>query len=324
MQRSSPPEQLPTTMIIGAAETPVELFGPIEALFPTTRGRIDRSLAIIDEFIRWTYRNDVWPTRITRDHVSAALRQRVMDHLAKAGETAQVRDRLLAQRAGRRRAPIVIFGLRVEDRTLVDLPAFCEAFVSFLAERYPGTIVMFDGYNCRPDVQAGPVNLGMVHHLTSQPPDDVEAARVAALTTRFAGEPVTIIATTGQSIAARLAWGRHADAAFAIWGAGLAKIRWLANLPTMVITGHRNLLHRSDLNIYHDAAFMEASAPVVFPDPSRVADVHDHKALASKFIQGGRECFEVRTDEILQEFDALLIRALRKKEDKVLQDQDVN
>lgn len=315
-----PPEQLPVTMIIGAAEAPVELFGPIEALFPTMRGRIDRSLETVDAFIRWTYRHDVWPTRITRDHVSAALRQRVMDHLAKASEAAQVRDTMLVRRMGRHRAPVVIFGLRVEDRTLVDLPAFCEAFVSFMAERHPGATVVFDGYNCRPGIPEGPVNLGMVHHLTSQPPEDVEAALVAALMERFAGEPVTIVGTTGQSIATSLAWCRHADAAFAIWGAGLAKIRWLANLPTMVVTGHRNLLHRSDLNIYHDAAFIEASAPVVFPDPSLVVDVHDHKALAAKFIQGGRECFMVQTDEILQVFDTLLTRALQDQECRVLQD----
>lgn len=195
-----PPEQLPTTMIIGAAEAPVELFGPIEALFPTTRGCIDRSLDTVDAFIRWTYQHDVWPTRITRDRVSSALRQRVMDHLAKANEAVQVRDTLLARQAARRRAPVVIFGLRVEDRTLVDLSAFCDAFVSFMAKRHPGATVVFDGYNCRPGVLTGPVNLGMVHHLTSQPPEDVETALVASLMERFAGEPVTIVGTQGHSV----------------------------------------------------------------------------------------------------------------------------
>ncbi len=314
-----PPEQLPVTMIIGAPDGRAELFGPIEELFPATLGHVDRSLETVDAFVRWTYRHDVWPTRITRDYVSVTLRQTVMDHLAKAEEVAQVRGALLTRPASRRIAPTVIFGLRVEDRTLVDLPAFCEAFVAFMSEHHPGTTIVFDGYNCRPGAPTGPVNPGMVHHLTSQPPEKVESALVAALSERFAGQPVTIIGTTGQSIATSLAWCRHADAAFAIWGAGLAKIRWLANLPTMVITGRTNLLHRPDLNIYHDPAFVEASAPVLFPDPSLITDVHEHAALAAKFIQGGRECFQVDVDQIFDSFNLLLERALQKKQHEALQ-----
>ena len=315
--KAVPSEQLPTTMVIGAAETPVELFGPIEALFPAARGRIDRSLDTLDSFVRWTYRQDVWPTRITQEYVSAALRERIMGHFAGTVEAEQARDMLSAWQPSRRGAPVVVFGLRVEDRTLVNLPAFCEAFVSFMAARHPGAIVVFDGYNSRPDA-VGSVNLGMVHHLADQPPEEVEAALVASLIERFAGQPITIVGTTGRSIATSLAWCRQADAAFAIWGAGLAKIRWLANLPTMAVTGHWNLVRRSDLNIYHDAAFMEAPALMVFPNPSLVADVHDHKALASGFSQGGRECFMLHTDEVLHEFDALLARALREREHAAL------
>ncbi len=314
---SVPPEQLPTTMIIGASDGRAELFGPIEALFPATLGHIDRSLETVDAFVRWIYRHDVWPTRIACDYVSVALRRTVMDHLAKAEEAAQVRGSLQARRCD---APVIIFGLRVEDRTLVDLPAFCALFVAFMAKRHPGTTIVFDGYNCRPGTSTGPVNPGMVHHLTSRPPEEVETALVAALTERFAGQPVTIVGTTGQSIATSLAWCSHADAAFAIWGAGLAKVRWLANLPTMAITGRANLLHRPDLNIYHDPIFVEASAPVVFPDPSLIEDVPDHVALAAKFIQGGRECFKVDTNHIFNNFDMFLKNIIQKKRCKALQD----
>ena len=309
---SVPPERLPTTLIIGASDGTAELFGPIEALFPAMLGRIDRSLETVDAFIRWAYSNGVWPARITREYISATLRRRVMDYLIKADEVLHTQAMLVESRKNKDRAPIIIFGLRVEDRTLVDLPAFCQAFVGFMAERHPGSTVVFDGYNCRPGTTSGSVNPGMVHQLARQPPEKVEGDLVASLVERFDGKPVTIIGTTGQSVATSLAWCRNADAAFAVWGAGLAKIRWLANLPTMIVTRSRaNMLSRSDLAIYYDPAVMEEPAPVMFPDPSSITDMPGHVALAIGFIQGGRECFAADTDQILSKFGAFLNQIIR-------------
>ena len=304
------PQDIPTTMILGGADGNAEFFGPVEALFPATSGRIDRSLETADQFVRWAYRNDVWPARITREYVSASLRRRVMDHLSKADEVSCLLNKLAMQRRDRRPAPVIIFGLRVEDRTLVDLSAFCQAFVGFMAERHPGSTIVFDGYNCRPGRTGGAVNPGMVHHLARQPPERIEADLVAALAEQFDGQPITLVGTTGQSIATSLAWCRNAVAAFAIWGAGLTKIRWLANLPTMLVTSRNNMLHRNDIAIYHDLKFMEGPTPVVMPPPSLITDAPGHVALATGFIQGGRECFVVDTDRILSVFETFLDRLI--------------
>ena len=308
-----PPDHLPTTVIIGAPDGSAEFFGPIEALFPEMRGHIDRSFENVDAFIRWVYEHDVWPARITREYVSISLRARVMNHLAMSDEAAQVQSMPLTQSDRRHRAPIVMFGLRVEDRTLVHLHAFCESFVSFMVEHHPDSTIVFDGYNRRPGAMSKSVNPGMVHHLSSKPPEDVEIALVNSLIEQSVGKPVTIIGTTGQSVATSLAWCQRADAAFAIWGAGLSKIRWLANLPTMIVTGRTNMLHRSDIAIYHDPTFMEASAPVLFPDPSLVEDAPDHIALAYGFIQDGRECFTVKVAEVIDLFGEFLNQTLRDK-----------
>lgn len=309
-----PLKQVPVTIIIGAADGRAEFFGPLETLCPATAGRIDRSLENIEAFIRWTYRNDVWPARITREYVSAALRRNILNHLAEAEEVKQLQAELSVQQWVENRPPIIIFGLRVEDRTLVDLYEFCVSFVTFILERYPGATIVFDGYNCRPGTTSGPVNPGMVYHLTSQPAEEFETALVMSLTEHFAGMPITVVGTTGHSIATSLTWCRHADAAFAIWGAGLSKIRWIANLPTMFITSRGNLLHRCDLGIYRDPAFMETPRPVLFPDPSLITDMHEHRALASRFIQGGRECFSVHTNLIFSAFDGFLKRLLQDRD----------
>ena len=305
-----PAAALPTTMVIGAPDGGAELFGPIETLFPGMNGHVDRSLADVDAFIRWTYRHDVWPTRITREYVTASLRARVDRHLAAASEARDVAARLPARARSVGRAPVVVFGLRVEDRTFVDLPGFCEAFVAHMSERYPGCTIVFDGYNSRPGTASGAVIQGMAYAIARRPPEQVEAELVATLVRQFAAAPVSIIGTTGQSIASSLAWCRHADAAFAIWGAGLTKYRWLANLPTMMISGHANMLHRYDILIYHGDKFMEASAPAIFPDASLVTDVPEHASLATGHIQRGRECFDVDTAGILSAFDVFLARTL--------------
>ena len=304
-----PAERLPSTMIIASADGRAELFGAVDALFPALHGHIDRSLRDVDAFIRWVYRNDVWPCRISRNYISASLRRRVVDHLALGDELVAVRARLAARTGPAAAAPVVMFGLRVEDRTFADLPAFCEALVAFMAERHPGSVIVFDGYNSRPGSVPGAVIDGMASSIARQPPHRVEAALVAELTERFAASPVTIIGTTGQSIATSVAWCRHADAAFGIWGAGLTKYRWLANLPTMMITGRANMLGRPDILIYHDDAYMEMPSPAVFVDASLIRDVGD-VGLATGHIQGGRESFVADTDQVLLAFDRFLRRVL--------------
>lgn len=310
---AAPPERLPTTLIIGASDGSAELFGPVEALFPSMLGHVDRSLDTVDMFIQWAYRCDVWPARITREYVSASLRRRVVSHLTKADEAAHTSPLLRARQVDEQQAPTIIFGLRVEDRTLVDLAAFCQAFVGFMAERYPGSIIVFDGYNCRPGRTSGAVNPGMVYHLAQHPPEQVEAELVASLVEQFDGQPVKIVGTIGQSTATSIAWCCSADAAFAIWGAGLTKTRWLANLPAMLITSRNNMLHRTDLSIYHDPKFMEDPTLVVFPDSSWVTDAPQHVALASGFIQGNRECFLVDTNKVLEKFGLFLDRFVLEK-----------
>ena len=310
--RVMPPECLPTTLIIGAPDGGAELFGPVEVLFPAMLGHVDRSLDTVDMFIRWAYRNGFWPARITREYVSASLRRRVVDHLVNTHEAARTRTLLAARRADQQRAPTIIFGLRVEDRTLVDLAAFCQAFVGFVAERHPGSTIVFDSYNCRPGATSGAVNPGMVYYLAQQPPERIEVELVASLIKQFDGQPVTIVSTIGRSMAESLAWCCNADAAFAIWGAGLAKIRWLANLPAMIVTSRNNILHRSDLAIYHDPKFMEDPTPVIMPAPSWITDAPEHVALASGFIQGNRECFVVNTEKVLAEFGSFLNRIVMR------------
>ena len=300
-----PPADLPKTMILGAADLRAELFGPIDTLFPSLSSHVDRSLPDVDAFIRWTYAHDVWPCRITRERVTARLRERVVGALD-ASLDPQTRRDCLDRSGSAPGAPVIVFGLRVEDRTFTDLEAFCAAFIGFTADRHPGATIVFDGHNSGPN--DGGIIRGMAYGLAERAPEDVEADLVRRLAERFAHAPVRIVGTTGQSIAASLAWCRSADAAFAIWGAGLAKYRWLANLPTMMISTRENLLTRPDLAIYHDPRYVEDPKPYLLADPDWITDTGTAGALATGHVQGGRGCFTADPALVLPAFDAFLRR----------------
>ena len=78
--------------------------------------------------------------------------------------------------------------------------------------------------------------------------------------------------TLGAPLNVSLAWANRADGFVAIWGAGLAKYRWAANKPGLVVTGHWNREHRGDLHIYDDPLYMESPTPVIFAPSEIVKD----------------------------------------------------
>ncbi len=57
-----------------------------------------------------------------------------------------------------------------------------------------------------------------------------------------------------------------------MWGAGLAKYRWICNKPGFVITSHWNLTQRPDLNIYDHPGLMENPSPMYWLEPEMVTD----------------------------------------------------
>jgi hypothetical protein len=93
-----------------------------------------------------------------------------------------------------------------------------------------------------------------------------------------------------------LFWSRHARYFVAIWGAGLAKYRWLTNRPGLVVSSRWNLLHREDLHIYDSADYMEDPAPIEFIDAGLVHDMPDAPILQRYVLQDARSTANFHTD----------------------------
>jgi hypothetical protein len=271
-----PPERRPFFLVPNATEG-TEIYGPLDVLFPELAGRVlrfDRGVAAI---VSEAYARHLCVTRITGIRVGASLRCRV---LAFANSSASGRNaRAAAEAISVSGLPIMLIGLRVENRTLVDLPGFLIALIERTIARVGPTVFVIDGHNRRLEDRPDAMLASHGDHTATISPLDVERQVVSAITAHFAGTKAHIISNIGASISGSLVWSSHSRLFFAIWGAGLAKYRWAANTPGFVVSSAWNLRHRSDLHIYDAAQYMEAPTQLLFGDPSCVTDQLDRRPL---------------------------------------------
>ena len=270
------PDCLPDWIVLDA-DRGAELYGPIDALFPELSGKVERGLRTGADLAAHAYARGLFVLRATDEFVSQALRQRILGHVDGLAVTQRVRDTL----AGLGPPVVIVIGLRVENRTLADLGGTLGRLVGFLAGRYPGLVVVFDGHNARVEGEA--VLLGSHgEDAARRRPIDVERELVSGRRASQAGQPVTILDTIGAGMATSLTWTAASDGVVSIWGASLAKYRWVCNKPGFVLSNRTNLLHREALHIYDAPRYMEDPTPVTFVDPELVTDMPE----AMRLVEG--------------------------------------
>ena len=278
-----PPDHLPEWLVPGQPGNEIEFYGSIDALFPEIAGRVRRGFADQRALIAHAYENRLILFRAAREHIGAELRRRVMAHAARSAPALPPRDGAAKGRA-------ILVGLRVENRTATDLEGLCALVIKEVirwhggkAPAPPGTAppvtVVFDGHNARGDARSDETISSHRENVASQSPLAVERAVVATLRERFAGQPVTLLDTLGEPLAASLAWAQRCDAFVALWGAGLAKYRWAANAPGLVVTSRWNLENKGDLGLYDAAAYMADPAPLAYVTADAVQDRPDAPML---------------------------------------------
>ena len=297
------PRALPTSIIIGAAQGQSEFVGPIETLFPVLAGRVDRALPDKESFVRWAHESGCVPIRFTKNFVSAKLRDTVRSAVEKTEEYRRVAEEI--DRSYRNR-PIFIIGIRLDDRTFIDNISFYTGFLDHVRQTCPDAVVVFDGRNAKPGGTPGEMIAGIKDAISTREPAQAEQDLVDHLAQLYQGTGLAVIGTIGQPVQTSMSWCYHAQLSVALWGAGLAKYRWLANLPSLILTSRFNLLHRHDLDIYQSDRFMEAPSPVLYPDPMLVTDHIDKVGLSDSGMRVGRECFEIDIAHACSRFDQLV------------------
>ncbi len=294
---------LPEWIVLNAEED-IELYGPLEQLFPALQGRVNRTLPDVTALIRHGYEQGIMMLRVTREHVSRRLRERILADARASAAAGSALARLPEQ--GR---PVILLGLRVENRTLVDLGGFLERLVGFIAEHFPDAAIVLDGHNSRG--KDGRTIESHGESRAARSPLQVERQLAERLRQRFQHGAAMLVDTIGQPIAASLVWAERCDCFVSVWGASLAKYRWVCNKPGYVLTSRHNLGHRADLHIYDASSFTESPTPLCFIPPELVTDRPEAPLLVD-VAPGQQSFFNFEVDEaaLFPQIAALIRRSM--------------
>ena len=87
-----------------------------------------------------------------------------------------------------------------------------------------------------------------------------------------------IVSTIGLPIDASIALCSRAEFFITPWGAGLAKYRWICDLPGLALAGP-SCERFQPIHLYDDPVFTEASSPMYFMGPNEVQDAPDDPVM---------------------------------------------
>ena len=267
------PELHPLVYDLGGAGGS-DFLGGLGSLFPEMQGKFVRTERQIPDMLRHAYARGVQPMRFSGVRVSSGIRQRVQNLIADCEQSGPARAAAM-----RATGPVVVFGLRVENRTLSNLVAFFVDLAKALNVAFRGLTVIIDGHNSRPGDTEGQTFASFLERRSTRRPIDEETRVVEELRAGLAGLDIEIVDCVGMTVVDNLAWIRVADFVVAPWGAGFAKYRWLCNKPCYALASRFNQKYKSDLVIYNDTAFMDSPAPHWFVPADAVTDQPEAEVL---------------------------------------------
>jgi hypothetical protein len=259
---AKPLSELPQVIPLGGRAT--NCFGPLIDLYPEFADKVQEQLLSERNIIDYANDNDLLLARFTRMYVSANLRNRVINYMARTNDFQMA----LAARSAFP-GPVMLIGLRVENRTVINLVQFLNDLIDHISRVAPGTTVVLDGQNRRDDM--APLG-SFADQLAVRSPLDVEAELCERVMAAAAGKAVQVVTTTGHTVANSLGWIVAAECFIAIWGAGLAKYRWIGNKPGLILSSHFHLTNPAEISIYHLPSMMETPTPVIFATADCVND----------------------------------------------------
>lgn len=249
-----------------------EVYGPTEEMFPEFLGCVERWGAT--EWRKAAYDDRLCALRLTTEYVSRSLRTRVTCRASVSPHVAADRDH--SAQLQRTQRPVVLFGLRVENRTVTDLPTFLIDFATELKKAWPNALLVIDGHNAKTAGSKEVYSSGLACRID---PYEFEQDIVAGLTQHCERIGLECLDLVGAVMERSVFWSAHTTAFVTPWGAGLAKYRWLGNKPGVILSNTWNASQRADFSIYSDPDFMEGPSRVILLDPAKTIDDPDMSTL---------------------------------------------
>lgn len=273
---NSTPSSLIPEVIAFRASVGSELYGRTEDIFPELNGKIRRDIADIHTLARHVYQERRCIMHVTGLYVRTRLRERILrvslDERLPSSETDRLTD---IRRSGH---PIILIGLRVENRTIIDLADFCVHVVRFILSKTHGCTIVIDGHSALNPECGGTIFASFQEELAETSPIKIEKNIVEIIKKTFEGEKISIIDNIGASMRQSIFWCCHADFFIAIGGSGLAKYRWVCNTPGLIITNRASFETNGEMRIY-ESPIMEKSSPLWFLEPNFIEDMPDSPTL---------------------------------------------
>jgi hypothetical protein len=227
-------------------------------------GRIARHADPFGSHVDTFYRHNQRVITYTAISVPARLGAAVRDAAARQPELQA--DRRQAD-ALAERAPVILIGIRVGNRTMPDQDDVLDALVRHLGQEFPGCTVVLDGLN--DSLDRGDAVLPTLAAGSDLAQEFAIGRRLAQAA---AASGVQFVDLVNRSALCSVLWCSRADAFVAPLGAALAKYRWICNTPGLVLSSRWNLEHRGDLRIYDAPAALEGSSEMQFVSLEHVRD----------------------------------------------------
>lgn len=224
---------------------------------------INRKISNQDMLANYIYNNHLFTIRVSDNYITSTLSNDLISFYQKfcPEKTSKLSNELR-----------VVIGLRFENRTWINQVDGIIEIASYLSTKTRKLSLVIDGHdliNSTGKIQFShhePID----NHLTILEKSVVDELR-ASLNIKNV-KNVKVIDAVGMRLDCSVKWINSADFFIAPWGAGLAKYKWISNLPGIIFTSQWNLNNKPDLKIYESTSFREGATPCLYVAPEYIED----------------------------------------------------
>ena len=257
----------PLWLLASTDFTGMDLYGPVEDLYPEFQGRVIRKLGFWDVFAD-AIKNRVEIVMRTGQAVRHNTRSRInASVMREATLNGWWRNLAQVQPAGHPPLPVLTFGIRLTNRRPADFFNLYVRLARYLRQHIGPYVLVLDGINGSNDSAAaatfvfnGRNSSSVVFAETIRDGSealDEERHWANKFCDAFSDLDLKTINCVGMPILENLFWMKQSDFFVAPMGGGLAKLRWALDVPGYVLISQTNLEKCLLLHAYDSPEHME-------------------------------------------------------------------
>lgn len=264
--------------------TGMDLYSPVEALYPEFDGRIIRETGYWNVFARAiqcgigvVMRDGQRATWTTRNRIQKLI-GRSTERQGWHTQLAEVRSVVGLD------APLITFGIRLSNRRPSDFLGLYVRLARYLRQTIGPFILVLDGINGSSDPgqaaasifngrMSSSLEFNTIYRDGSEALNE-ERRWANEFISSFENSDIHIINCVGMPIIQNLFWMQQSSFFVAPMGGGLAKLRWALNVPGYILISRTNIERCLLLHAYDSSEHMEPPfAPLTFNTADEVQDL---------------------------------------------------